>query len=130
MRGGYRLLTVLSLSLAACGSTANTKLVTVRADPSSLGQSLIAHDSVSIAVYCLRAAGARVGRQMPPTAKQSLYEQRALRALLIEAKTDPHQTYRGAPLRAQLVKLARILEGARCDPSGARLLRELLRSLR
>jgi hypothetical protein len=124
------LLAVLSLSLSACGSASSSKPVTVDTNPSSLGPILVAQDSVSIAEYCLRVARARVGRRTPPTAKQSLYEQRALRSLQLEAKTDPHQTYRGAPLRAQLVKLARILEGARCDPSGARLLRELLRSLR
>jgi hypothetical protein len=120
---------ILSLCLAGCGSTPSPKPLTVSTSPSSLGPILIAQDSVSIAEYCLHAAGSRIGRELPPTAKQTLYERRALRSLQDEAETHPDTIYRGVPLRDQLLKLAQILSVGRCDPGGARLLRELAQSL-
>jgi hypothetical protein len=129
VRRGCVLLAVLSLGLSACGSASSSKPVTVDTNPSSLGAILIAQDSVSIAEYCLHAAGARDARQLPATAKERLYEQRALQSLQIEAKTHPQQTYRGVALRDQMLKLAKLLEVGRCDPAGARLLRGLARSI-
>lgn len=130
MRAGVVLAAALSLSLAACGSTASTKPVTVSTDPASLGPILIAEDSVAIAEYCLHAVGATVGRQPLPTAKQTLFLRRALRSLQTAAQTRPNQIYRGAPLRVQVLKLARILETGRCESNGAGMLRKLAQSMR
>lgn len=131
MRVACILAAALSLGLAACGGgDSGTKPLTVSTSPASLGPLLVAADSVSIAEYCLHQVGAKDGKQTPPTAKQRLFELRALQSLRSEAQAHPETTYRGIPLHDQLLKLAKLLGTGRCDPAGAKLLHELARGLR
>lgn len=124
------LATMLSLGIAGCGGgSSSMEPVTVNTSPGSLGPILIAADTVSIAEYCLHQTGVKIDKQTPPTAKQRLFELRALKSLQSEALAHPRSTYRGKPLRAQLQSLALLLDSGRCDPAGAKLMRELSRRL-
>lgn len=120
---------LLSSGLAACGGAKHNKPLTLKSGPTSLAEIMISADTVYIAEYCVRVDGLLAGKKLPPTAKQTLFERRALQSLRIAAETHPDQTYRGKPFRVQLAKLARILEGGRCDLKGAALLHTLSQSL-